>query len=245
MVANWIWAAGVAVVSAAQAFGAWIMGLVRFGGALLFNGLVVAGWVANLLIALGTWFAGWVASVGSMAIAAAPVLLPMLAIVAAVTAIIAVIYVLLDNWKNVFDIIAGIATGNWDRIAKGFYGMVEKLKGYWNSFKSFFGMKVETTVGANSDASVAKQDNSAIQPALRYQPSMPSVAPAVAASAAVSSGGVVPVTQSASQSVVINQNLPPGTSAETAQAARDATQRAIDSAFDVGRLSRQMGQVGG
>lgn len=221
MALNWTWAAGVAVASAARAFGAWIMGIVRFGGALLFNGLVVAGWVANLLIALGTLVAGWVSSFISMAIAAAPVLLPMLAIIAAVTAIIAVIYFLLDNWKNVFDIIAGIATGNWDRVAKGFYGMVEKLKGYWNSFKSFFGMKVDTTIGAAGGT--------------------PIVTPTVAAGAAVAAGGVA----GGNSSVVINQNLPPGTTAETAQAAKDATQRAIDSAFDVGRLSRQMGQVGG
>lgn len=221
MALNWTWAAGVAVASAARAFGAWIAGLARFGIAMAVNLLAVGAWVAGILAQTAILVAGWVASFISMALAAAPVVLPILAIIAAIGLVIAGIYYLYKNWDKVWGGIKDIASGVWDSVAGGFNAMVNKLKGYWNSFKSFIGMKVDTTIGASSG--------------------VPVVTPTVAAGAAVSAGGVA----GGNSSVVINQTLPPGTTAETAQAAKDATQRAVDSAFDVGRLSRQMGQVGG
>jgi tape measure domain-containing protein len=221
MALNWTWAAGVAVASAAKAFGAWVAGLARFGIAMAANLLAVGAWVVGILAQTAVLVAGWVASFISMALAAAPVVLPILAIIAAIGLLVAGIYYLYKNWDKVWGGIKDIASNVWDGIAGGFNAMVNKLKGYWNSFKSFFGMKVDTTLGASSG--------------------VPVVTPTVAAGAAVAGGGVA----GAGSSVVINQTLPPGTTAETAQAAKDATQRAVDSAFDVGRLSRQMGQVGG
>lgn len=220
MVAQWLYSAAMAAISfaatAAAGTASYALLTAQFLANLAANALWVAGIVANMARVVLVWTLGF----AQMLIAALPVILPMLAIIAAITAIVAVIYFLLDNWKNVFDIIAGIAMGNWDRVAKGFYGMVEKLKGYWNSFKSFFGMKVDTTIGAAGGA--------------------PVVTPTVAAGAAVAAGGVA----GGNSSVVINQTLPPGSPVETAEAARAATQQALDDSA-ISRISRQMGQVGG
>jgi tape measure domain-containing protein len=220
MVANWIWAAGIAIVSAGQAFGAWIAGLVRFGIAMAVNLLAVGAWVVGILAQTAILVAGWIASFVSMALAAAPVILPILAIIAAIALVVSGIYYLYKNWNKVWTGIKDIASNVWDGISGGFSAMVNKLKVYWNSFKSFFGMKVDTTIGATGTA--------------------PVVTPTVAAGAAVSAGGVA----GGNSSVVINQTLPPGSPAETAEAARVATQQALDDAA-ISRLSRQMGQVGG
>jgi hypothetical protein len=229
MVLNWIWAAGVAVISAGATALAWVAALASFALAMAVNLIAVGVWVAGILIEVAVLVAGWVASFIAMAVAAAPVVLPILAIIAAIALVVAAIYYLYKNWETVWDSIKTIANGVWDSVANGFGSMVDKLKGYWNSFKSFFGMKVEATVGAVSAG-----------------PAQPAVTPATAAGAAASSGGVGSATNGNSSVVIkIDQTLPPGTASETADAARSATQKAIDSAFDVSRLSRQMGQVGG
>lgn len=227
MVMNWIWAAGVATYSAGVAAAAWVANLVRFGVALAANTAAVAAWIASLLAGLATMVTGWVASFVSMAIAAAPIVLTILAVVAAVAAIIAIIYVLLDNWKLIFSLMKNIATLNFDGIAKDFSAMVDKLKGYWNSFKSFFGIGVSTTVGANATAGSQ------------------AVTPAKVAGAAAAHGGV-PVTnnQGGAMTFTVNQTLPPGTPQETADAARSAVDRAFNE-LPVERFARQMGQVGG
>jgi len=68
-----------------------------------------------------------------------------------------------------------------------------------------------------------------------------SVTPATAAGAATSAGGTGS-TATAQQSVTINQTLPPGTTPETAAAAKAGTQQAM-AATDNGQLARQMGQL--
>lgn len=229
MALNWIWAAGVAVVAAATTAGAWLAALGRFSAALLFNTLLVSGWAANLLIVMGGVVVGWISSFVSMAIAAAPVLLPILAITAGVAAIIAAVFLLLDNWKLIFKTIKDIATGNWSEIANDFGAMVDRLKSYWNSFKSFFGVGVSTTIGAS---------------AMPAAPAAPAISPATVAGAASPSGGIVAPSTGNSVVIKIDQTLPPGTTAETAQAARDAVNQAWNS-LPVDRLARQMGQVGG
>lgn len=227
MVANWIWAAGVAVYTAGVAAGAWVMQMARFAVALAANAALVGSWALLLIGQVALVAAGWIASFISMAIAAAPIILTILAVVAAVTAIIAIIYVLLDNWKLIFSLMKNIATLNFDGIAKDFSAMVDKLKGYWNSFKSFFGMGVSTTVGANAAAG------------------SPAVTPAKVAGAAAAPGGV-PVTnnQGGTMTFTVNQTLPPGTPQETADAARSAIDRAFNE-MPVDQFARQMGQVGG
>lgn len=270
MVLNWIWAAGVAVTSAALTAGAWVKGLAQFGLAMAQNlvavgawvvrmvaqaavvlwawmgtfSLILEGmlsWVAGMLLSLAGLVAGWVSSFVAMAIAAAPVILTILGIVAAVGLVVAAIFFLLDNWRNIFDILVGIALMDWDRVAKGFSGMVDKLKGYWNAFKSFFGMKVDATVGAAS--AEPDKPNSGLVPNL-VRPAQPAVTPATAASAASSPSGVPVAGGNSSVVIKIDQTLPPGTSAETAQAARDAVNQAFN-ALPIDRLARQMGQVGG
>lgn len=227
MVANWIWAAGVATYTAGVAAAAWVMQMARFGVALAANAVAIGTWVATMLASLATVVAGWIASFVSMAIAAAPVILTIAAIVAAVGLIIAAIYFLLDNWRTIFSLMKNIATLNFAGIANDFSAMVDKLKGYWNSFKSFFGMKVSTEVGATSPTSLA-----------------PRVAPSTAAGAASSAGGVPAAAQGGSVVFTVNQTLPPGTPQETANAAQTAINRAFNE-LPLDRLGRQMGQVGG
>ena len=146
MVANWIWAAGVAVWSAGQTAAAWITNMVRFGAAMAGNAIALAAWVASSIASLSVWLASWIATFASAAIAAAPLILTFTAIVAGIGLVIAAIYVLLDNWKLIFKTIKDIATGNWTAVADDFGKMVDRLKGYWNSFKSFFGLKTEPNI---------------------------------------------------------------------------------------------------
>jgi tape measure domain-containing protein len=226
MVANWLWAASVATIAAGRAAIAWVTSMAQFAVALAANAVAVGTWVATLLTSLGTMAAGWIASFVSMTIAAAPVILTIAAIVAAVAGIIAVIYFFLDNWKLVFSLLKNIATLNFSGIADDFSAMVDKLKGYWNSFKSFFGMGVSTTVGAN----VTKPN---------------AVSPATVAGAASSPNGVpVTNTNNAPMTFTVNQTLPPGTPQETADAAKGAIEKAFQT-MPMDRLQRQIGQVGG
>lgn len=211
MVANWIYAGVVATIVAARSAMAWVKSLAQFGVALLANTAAVGGWVISLLASLATLVAGWVASFISMTIAALPVILPMLAIIAVVTAIIAAIFFLLDNWKEVFGLLYSIATFNFDGIQKNFFALVDKMKGYWSSIKGFFGF--------NATAPTA-------------------VTPATVAGAAVASGGV-PNSNVVAPNITVNQELPPGTPQQTAEAAKNATMQALD----IGSISRQLGQL--
>ena len=224
MVANWIFAAGVATYTAGVAAVAWVTQMARFGVALAANAVAVGTWVATMLASLATLVAGWVASFISMAIAAAPVILTIAAIVAAVALIIGAIYFLLDNWKLVFSLLKNIATLNFGGIADDFLAMVEKLKGYWNSFKSFFGMGVSTTVGANVNKPNA-------------------VSPATVAGAAASANGVPTSTTNAPMTFTVNQTLPPGSPQETQDAARAGVDKALGTIpkMNLG----QFAQVGG
>lgn len=226
MVANWLWAAAVATYTAGWTAAIWLINLARFTGALIMNGIAVATWVGGVLVSLGTMVVGWIAGFISMAVAAAPIILTIVAVVAAIGLIVAAIYFLLDNWRTVFSMIKNIATLNFTGISDDFSKMVDKLKGYWSSFKSFFGAKVSTDISANS-----RPGNM--------------VSMATVAGAASSPGGVpMAPTQGAPVSMTVNQTLPPGTPQETAGAAKTATERAI-SEFTGGALARQMGQVGG
>jgi len=65
---------------------------------------------------------------------------------------------------------------------------------------------------------------------------------AQAAAGAATSAGGTGSTATAQQSVTINQTLPPGTTPETAAAAKAGTQQAM-AATDNGQLARQMGQL--
>lgn len=237
MVANWLWAAGVAAYTAGWTAAIWLINLARFTAALLANAVAVGTWVASLLASVATMVAGWIASFVSMAIAAAPVVLTIAGIVAAVALIVGAIYFLLDNWKTVFSLLKNIATLNFDGISDDFSKMVDKLKGYWNSFKSFFGMKVSTDIEANGKPVMQR-------PQIPIGPT-PSqlVTPATLAGAATAPAGVPMMAgQGAPVTVTVNQTLPPGTPQETADAAKAGAERAFDG---VDRLARQLGQVGG
>lgn len=220
MVSQWIYSAAMAAISFAATAAAGATSYALLTAQFLSNLAANALWVAGIVANMAKVVVVWVVAFAKMFIAALPVILPMLAIIAAITAIIAVIYLLLDNWKLIFKTIKDIATGNWDAVADDFGKMVDRLKGYWNSFKSFFGMKVSTEIGAAGGASVT---------------------PSMAAGAASAANGV-PVAQRAPVSVVVNQTLPPGTPAETASAAQSAVTQAFNS-IPQDRLARQLGQI--
>ena len=224
MVANWLWAAGVATYTAGWMAAIWLINLGRFTAALVANAVAVGTWVAGVMASMATMVAGWIASFVSMTIAAAPIILTIAGIVAAIALIIGAIYFLLDNWKTVFSLIKNIATLNFQGISDDFSKMVDKLKGYWNSFKSFFGMKVSTEIGAN---------NRGIAPPM---------APSTVAGAAAAPAGVRGVGGGAPINFTVNQELPPGTPQETAAAAKNASQQAFS---ELDKFARQIGQVGG
>lgn len=202
MVANWIYAGVVATIVAARSAMAWVKSLAQFSVALAANTVAVGGWVIRLLASLAVLVAGWVSSFISMAIAAAPVILPMLAIIAAVTAVVAAIFFLLDNWKTVFSLLWNISTFNFTGIFKDFTALVDKMKGYWSSIKGFFGFNATVPTS--------------VTPA--------TVAGAAAAPSGVPGAGVGGNTTS----IQIDQTLPPGTPQQTAEAARAATMQALD-----------------
>lgn len=240
MVLNWLWAAGVAAYTAGWAAAIWLINLARFGAALIANTVAVGAWVVSLLASMATAVAGWVAGFISMAIAAAPVILTIVAVVAAVGLIIAAIYFLLDNWRTVFSLLKNIATLNFDGISDDFSKMVDKLKGYWDSFKSFFGAKVSTNIEAKNQPSVLAGMK---MPTAPLPGSM--VSPMTLAGAATSPSGVpMPSNTGAPMNVTVNQTLPAGTPKETADAARTAIDRAFNE-MPMDRFARQLGQVGG
>lgn len=139
--------------------------------------------------------------------------LPFLLMAAAIGLVIGAIYLLWSNWEKIMTWIGDISSKIWTSVSDGFLGMVDKIKGYWNAFKSFFGMDVSTKITASTAAGAASAPGG-----------VPRGAP----------GGVTNVT--------VNQTLPPGTPAETAAAAKAATRQALnDNSMD--RLARQAAQA--
>ena len=111
-------------------------------------------------------------------------------------------------------------------------GMVWAAKKGWEFIKSLFGFGLSTNI--NFDTSAPRS----------IQPAIPIVSSATIAGAASAPNGVPVAGANSSVIIKIDQTLPPGTTSETAQAARDAVNQAFN-ALPVDRLARQMGQVGG
>lgn len=139
-------------------------------------------------------------------------LAPFLLIIAAIVAVVAAIYYLWTNWKQIFNFISDIALKTWTGITGGFYEMVNKLKSYWNDFKSLFSIGVSTSITAGK-----------------------------VAGAASSPSGVGGFSGNNPLNVTVNQTLPPGTTAETKEAAKNATIQALQ--WDNSAVARQMGQA--
>ena len=167
-------------------------------GALTLLGAAFTAWGITTAIAFAkAGFAalafGVNAAIGLLSVLWLPAL-----IVAGIVAIIAIIYLLWSNWDAIWTSIGDIAAKTWTSISDGFLGMVNTLKGYWNDFKSFFGVGVSTNINAGK-----------------------------VAGAASSAGGVAGAGNQTNANVTINQELPPGTTKETADAAKSATKMAM------------------
>lgn len=165
--------------------------------------VAIAQFVIGSIVWIGVLAVSWIASFVSMAIAVIAATWPIVLLVAALASVLTALYILWDNWKLIMGMIYDLATGNWKGVSDGFMKMVEKIKGYWNSFKSFFGMGVSTTIDATT-----------------------------AAGAASSASGVPTRGAGGTANVTVNQTLPPGTSAEVAQSAKAMTERAGEASFD-------------
>lgn len=160
-------------------------------GKILLFGTVAAAMFLKVQIA-ATW-AFLSAAAGATILGA-----PLWAIIVAIAAIVLAIKWWWTNWEAIFGYMQLAASVAWASISDGFYTMVNRLKGYWDGFKSFFGVGLSSTIS-----------------------------PSVAAGAAASSGGVGGVGGGQQTSnITINQTLPPGTTAETAAAAKNATAQA-------------------
>ena len=120
-----------------------------------------------------------------------------------------------------------VASDLWHFVEDGFGDMIKSLKDDWNTFKSFFGMGVSANVSANMTSS----SNAA------------NVAPSTAAaSASPSFAATNKAPTGMSQNIItINQTLPPGTTQETAAAARSATSSSAGEAFNA--MARKAGQA--
>jgi hypothetical protein len=209
----------------------------RFSGVittikLLTAGVLAAGAVwATVMIANGaalTWMlstatAGiigfattWVLAHAKMAVATLLAYAPILLLVAGLGLALGALYLLWDNWGKIMGWIKEAASGAWKFVSDQFMAMVEKIKGYWDSFKSFFGTGVSATLAHNP---------AAVNPA--------SVA-AFGLPAAGGNGGNV--------HNEIHQTLPPGTPEETRQAAYNGTKQALAD-NEMSRFARQAGQA--
>lgn len=143
--------------------------------------------------------------IGMLPVIALPAL-----IVAGIVAVVAAIYMLWANWSDIWGWIKNIASETWKSVTDGFFSMVNKLKGYWNDFKSFFGLGASTTITAGK-----------------------------VAGAASSASGVAGAGTGANMNVTVNQELPAGTTKETADAAKNASMQVFTGGGnDI--LSRQM-----
>lgn len=145
---------------------------------------------------------------------AAPILaifFPIWGIVAGIAALAAGAYVLLTDWDEIMGLIKDTAIDSWNSISDKFLGMVDKIKGYWNSFKSFFGMGVSTTIDT-----------------------------ATAAGAATAGGGVPTSATGGTANITINQQLPPGSPPEVQQAAYKGTMQASKELDLVARQAGQL-----
>jgi tape measure domain-containing protein len=190
----------------------------RVQAAITFASMVARGaaWVAATLAQLAVVAAGWITKFALMAIATIAATWPILLIVAALALVVAGLYLLWDNWSKIMGWIKESASGAWTFVSDQFMAMVEKIKGYWDSCKSFFGRGVSATLANNF---------AAVNPA--------SVA-AFGLPAAGGNGGNV--------YNEIHQTLPSGTPEQTRQAAYEGTRQALgDNSMD--RFARQAAQA--
>ncbi|MGN6702935.1 MAG: tape measure protein, partial [Burkholderiaceae bacterium] len=127
---------------------------------------------------------------------------------------------------GVADSILGAFRIAFDGIRGLFAGVVDGIKSKWAAAKAFLG------IGADgSTAGVAGAGG--VNPA---RVSVGTIRDATASPAGVPQPGAGGV------NVTVNQTLPPGTTAETAKAAHDATRKAVGDST-LGKAARQMGQV--
>lgn len=89
------------------------------------------------------------------AVAAVIALGPIWGLIALITGAMAVLFFLWDNFKDIMSLIKNLFMGDWDEMGKAFGRIVDRMMGYWKSFKSFFGMGVSTTVSATQAAGAA------------------------------------------------------------------------------------------
>lgn len=176
--------------------------------------IVMGESIVVMIAKLYVFAAAWISTHYKMAVAAIAAFAPYAAVAAALTAVVLVIWWLYDNWKNVTDLIYGIATLNFDKVAESFKKMIDRLEYYWTSFKSFFSLGASTTIDAKT-----------------------------ASGAASAAGGVqMSRPQNAKQEVTIQQSFPAGTGPEIMSMAREGALQGMN-AVDNGPLSRQMGQA--
>ena len=188
-------------------FAIWAVGWVASGAAL-------TAFLANATVGIIGFGITWIIIHAQMAIAAIAAFWPFILLIGLLAVAIAAFFWFWDNFKDIMDLIYNLAIGNWDGVADAFYRMVEKLKGYWKSFKSFFGMGASTTIDAKT-----------------------------ASGAAASAGGVQmskPVWEK--QDITIQQSFPAGTESQYMQMARQGALQGMN-AVDNGPLARQMGQA--
>ena len=187
----------------------WLWGMGWLGMKLVMGESIVA-----MIAKLYVFSAAWIATHYRMAVAAIAAFAPYAAVAAILTAAVLVIWWFYDNWKDVMDMLYGIATLNFDKVSSAFSRRVDRLKYYWTSFKDFFSLGASTTIDAKT-----------------------------ASGAASSAGGVqMSRPQNAKQEVTIQQSFPAGTGPEIMNMAREGALQGMN-AVDNGPLSRQMGQV--
>jgi len=182
------------------------------------SGSVAANTVKIVLVALtGAVIAFGIAAAAAWVAALSPIMLIILALMGLWLAFgifhDQVIQIFSDMWEK-------IKTNTlefWEYIKSIFTwdNLFAGLKSAWEKAKSLVGLGTETSVN---------------------------VTPATAAGAAASPSGVPGVGGGSTQNVTVNQTLPPGTTKETADAARSATVQAVKSA-DNTQMARQMGQA--
>lgn len=190
-----------------------LVGGAIWAATMIANGTALAWLLATSTAGVIGFAATWTIAHASMAIATLIAYAPILLLIAALGLALGALYLLWDNWEEIMGWIKEAASGAWSFVSDQFMAMVDKIKGYWNSFKSFFGMGVSTTIST-----------------------------ATAAGAASSAGGVPTAAAGGNTTIQINQELPPGTPEETRQAAYNGTKQAMAD-NEMAKFARQAGQA--
>jgi hypothetical protein len=147
----------------------------------------------------------------------------------AIEAVVNSFHQLKDWLTSIGSFIKQIWTAVWDEITASLLAKIDIMKGYWNNLKALFGAPIKAAIEAVSPA-IAQARSNIVPFATGTQ-----VQGGVGLNSFAPRQGRAQATN-----ITVNQTLPPGTTAQTAEAAKSATIQALQ---PMDKLARQAGQA--